>query len=150
MVTQFLSPLKGSMFGPTVTLLPFLHKYISQTVSPHLAVYRISVKYREACYAFWTRLISLSGQGIYKSDLVTRRLLHATRMYFDLNISVPPPPAVVNYQQQNKKGKQKPSQIQHIQPPNGSWFSPAQIAAVEVRVEILVHRTSAAPYLRDL
>jgi len=62
-------------------------------------------------------------------------------MYFDLNISVPPPPTVVNFQQQNKKGKQKPGQGQTIEPPNGSWFSPAQIAAIEARVEILVHRT---------
>jgi hypothetical protein len=61
-------------------------------------------------------------------------------MYFDLNIPVPPPPAVVTYHQ-NKKGKQKPGQAQPIEPPNGSWFSPAQIAAIEARVEILVHRT---------
>lgn len=63
-------------------------------------------------------------------------------MYFDLNISIPPPPAVINYQQQNKKGKQKSGQGQTIEPPSGSWFAPAQIAAIEARVEILVHRTN--------
>ena len=68
-------------------------------------------------------------------------------MYFDLNISIPPPPAVVNYQQQNKKGKQKPGRGQTTEPPNGSWFAPAQIAAIEARVEILVHRTDATSVL---
>jgi len=65
-------------------------------------------------------------------------------MFFDLNISVPPPPAVVLYRQQNKKGKQKPGQGKTIEPPNGSWFSPEQIAAVDTRVEVLVYRTYAA------
>jgi len=69
-------------------------------------------------------------------------------MYFDLNISVPPPPTVVNYQQHNKKRKQKPGQGQTIEPPNGSWFSPEQIAAVDARVELLVHRTYAASVLQ--
>jgi hypothetical protein len=68
-------------------------------------------------------------------------------MYFDLNISVPPPLAVVNYQQQNKKGKQKLVQGQSTEPPNGSWFSPAQIAAIESRIEILVHRNAASMLL---
>lgn len=68
-------------------------------------------------------------------------------MYFDLNIPVPPPPAVVNHQQQNKKGKQKSGQGQITEPPSGSWFAPAQIAAIEARVEILVYRTDAASVL---
>ena len=70
-------------------------------------------------------------------------------MYFDLNISVPPPPIVVNYNQQNKnkKGEQKPGQRKLIEPPNGSWFSPEQIAAVDARVEVLVYHTYAATVL---
>jgi ribonuclease P/MRP protein subunit RPP1 len=67
-------------------------------------------------------------------------------MYFDLNISVPPPPAVVNYHKQNKKGKQKPRQGKPIEPPNGSWFSPEQIAAVDSRVEVLVYCTHATSH----
>ena len=78
---------------------------------------------------------------------MTRHRLRATRMFFDLNISIPPPPTVVNYHQHNKKGKQKPGQGKPIEPPNGSWFSPEQIAAVDTRVEVLVYRTHATPVL---
>jgi len=68
-------------------------------------------------------------------------------MYFDLNISVPPPPAVVNYHKQNKKGKQKRGEGKPIELPNGSWFSPEQIAAVDARVEVLVYRAYGASVL---
>ncbi|TFY76300.1 hypothetical protein EWM64_g7714 [Hericium alpestre] len=58
-------------------------------------------------------------------------------MYFDLNVPIPPPASGSSSQSVSKKGKGKQQQQQ------GSTFSvafsPAQITAIEARVDILVH-----------
>jgi ribonuclease P/MRP protein subunit RPP1 len=50
-------------------------------------------------------------------------------MYFDLNFPVPPLPTV-----QSNKGKGK-----QVQPSHSPLFTPAQLAAIEARVDLLVH-----------
>lgn len=60
-------------------------------------------------------------------------------MFFDLNILLPTP-AAVNYSsgQSHKKGKQKQQQpTDNVSKP---LFSSLQVAAIEARIDILVHR----------
>jgi ribonuclease P/MRP protein subunit RPP1 len=71
-------------------------------------------------------------------------------MFFDLNVLLPTPTALIlSSDQSHKKGKQK----QKKAPPDGQStpadspappalvFSPAQVAAIEARIDLLVQRT---------
>ena len=60
-------------------------------------------------------------------------------MYIDLN--VPVPLVTTTPQLQSKKGKSKQQRAQVQQPPV-ALFSPAQITAIESRLDVLEHRTS--------
>ncbi|KAH9975255.1 RNase P subunit p30-domain-containing protein [Lactifluus volemus] len=56
-------------------------------------------------------------------------------MYFDLNVPIPPPSGSLGstHTQSNKgKGKQ-------VQPSHSATFTPAQLAAIEARIDLLVH-----------
>jgi hypothetical protein len=60
-------------------------------------------------------------------------------MYFDLNVPIPPPSGILgSAQAQSSKGKGK-----QVQPPHSVTFTPAQLAAVEARIDLLVHRASS-------
>lgn len=63
-------------------------------------------------------------------------------MFFDLNIPIPAlqPSGIPATASQSKKGKATTKRANAQQPE--SSFSPAQIAAVENRVELLIHRPS--------
>jgi len=56
-------------------------------------------------------------------------------MYFDLNVPIPQPSA--NPVAQTNKGKGKQSQ-----PSTSPLFTPAQLAAIQTRLDLLVHRES--------
>lgn len=54
-------------------------------------------------------------------------------MYFDLNVPIPLPSTSLAGTQSNKgKGKQ-------VQSSHSTFFTPAQLAAIETRVDLLVH-----------
>ncbi|KAH9960612.1 RNase P subunit p30-domain-containing protein [Russula dissimulans] len=53
-------------------------------------------------------------------------------MYFDLNVPIPLPPGVSGTQSNKGKGKQ-------AQPSHLVQFTPAQLAAIETRIDLLVH-----------
>jgi ribonuclease P/MRP protein subunit RPP1 len=55
-------------------------------------------------------------------------------MYFDLNVPIPLPPGVSGTQSNKGKGKQ-------AQPSHLVQFTPAQLAAIETRIDLLVHCT---------
>jgi hypothetical protein len=60
-------------------------------------------------------------------------------MYFDLNVPIPPlSGALISTQAQSKKGKGK-----QVQPSHSATFTPAQLAAIEARIDLLVHRASS-------
>lgn len=56
-------------------------------------------------------------------------------MYFDLNVPIPQPSANSVHQTNKGKGKQ-------AQPSTSPLFSPAQLAAIQARLDLLVHRAS--------
>lgn len=56
-------------------------------------------------------------------------------MYFDLNVPIPQPSGSSVAQSNKGKGKQ-------AQPSTSLLFTPAQLAAIEARVDLLVHRAS--------
>jgi ribonuclease P/MRP protein subunit RPP1 len=61
-----------------------------------------------------------------------RRLFRVV-MYFDLNVPIPLPSASLAGTQPNKgKGKQVQSSLSTL-------FTPAQLAAIETRIDLLVH-----------
>jgi hypothetical protein len=55
-------------------------------------------------------------------------------MYFDLNVPIPLPSGVSLAGAQSKKGKAKQVQSSH-----STLFTPAQLAAVEARIDLLLH-----------
>jgi hypothetical protein len=65
-------------------------------------------------------------------------------MFFDLNVPIPAlqPSGIPATASQSKKGKAVARQINANAQQLESSFSPAQIAAVENRVELLIHRPS--------
>lgn len=56
-------------------------------------------------------------------------------MYFDLNLPIPPPSG----SPQTKLNKGKGKQVQPL-----AIFTPAQLAAIEARIDLLVHRASSS------
>ena len=69
-------------------------------------------------------------------------ICRATRMFFDLNVPIPilQSSGLSATATQSKKGKAAVKQT-HAQQPELS-FSPTQIAAIENRVDLLIHRPS--------
>ncbi|KAI0300084.1 RNase P subunit p30-domain-containing protein [Multifurca ochricompacta] len=62
-------------------------------------------------------------------------------MYFDLNVPIPPPSASSSsglIQAHSSKGKRK-----QIQPSHSVLFTPAQLAVIETRIDLLVHGVSS-------
>jgi ribonuclease P/MRP protein subunit RPP1 len=55
-------------------------------------------------------------------------------MYFDLNVPIPLPSGASLTGTQSKKGKGKQVQSSH-----STLFTPAQLAAIEARIDLLVH-----------
>jgi ribonuclease P/MRP protein subunit RPP1 len=62
-------------------------------------------------------------------------------MYFDLNVPIPPPSAASLAGTQSNKGKGKQAQSTH-----STLFTPAQLAAIETRIDLLVHCPSLPSY----
>ncbi|THH13909.1 hypothetical protein EW146_g6372 [Bondarzewia mesenterica] len=61
-------------------------------------------------------------------------------MYFDLNVPIPQPSHSAHPSQSKKgKGKQQQQQASSSPSPSPPLFSPAQIAALEARLDLLVH-----------
>jgi len=56
-------------------------------------------------------------------------------MYFDLNVPIPQPSGSSVAQSNKGKGKQ-------VHPSTSLLFTPAQLAAIEARLDLLVHRVS--------
>ena len=82
----------------------------------------------------------LSDNPFVKLRGITSEVAVLAQMFFDLNVPIPilQPPGHSATATQSKKGKAK--QI-HTQQPELS-FSPVQIASIENRVELLIHRPS--------
>jgi ribonuclease P/MRP protein subunit RPP1 len=55
-------------------------------------------------------------------------------MYFDLNVPIPLPSGISLAGTQSNKGKAKQVQSSH-----SALFTPAQLAAIEARIDLLVH-----------
>jgi ribonuclease P/MRP protein subunit RPP1 len=53
-------------------------------------------------------------------------------MYFDLNVPIPLPSTSLAGQSNKGKGKQ-------VQSSNSTLFTPAQLTAIEARIDLLVH-----------
>jgi ribonuclease P/MRP protein subunit RPP1 len=64
-------------------------------------------------------------------------------MYFDLNVPIPQPSANPVAQTNKGKGKQ-------FQPHTSPLFTPAQLAAIQTRLDLLVHRASFPAYTTSL
>lgn len=71
-----------------------------------------------------------------------RALTATATMYFDLNVPVPIPASLAsssNAGNQSKKGKGKAQQQQPSQAASAVVYSPAQITALEARIDLLIH-----------
>lgn len=75
---------------------------------------------------------------------VASELAELAPMFFDLNVPIPAlkPPGIPAAASQSKKGKEIAKKNNFNAQQLESPFSPAQMAAMEKRVELLIHRPS--------